>query len=1071
MRQILKSYLKSYFKNWIEAAGLILFVIIIVATIAGILSGALQYKLKYNDLTRTSQKWDYFFVGAPNEYNDNFIENYYLHNEFIDKNNHKIKVTGPNEEAILDENSIWWKTIEATCQAVPNPAFAKTCRLVQIMNKLDEIETSRGTKTNIDGVNPIAWLYFKKYNYNYNKELATRLLTQTIPAAYSAGVFETISITQQTSPNYNFAITAAVVPNLANTGKVNFNQLKLYHGRLPTADNEVVISSLFAEQNKFKIGDIINIIPTKPEFSLKIVGIGNKLYNFITGTSGGLRPANNNDIRQYGVLFTTPAMLSALADANAKGELGINKFRTWQKVLIKLNDASAILTLKNDLHQAYINPTTTLIAYDDGYIATQTQNINIQIILYSAVGSVLLFLGFIFINYTMKKEMNKTRRQIGIFKAFGYRTTELSWVFLTKFFLTMSLGVALGYCFSIPIQLYVNTLYTSGLLIPFALIYAPWQFMLILFLVIPIFFTGLSFLFIYSYLRKPSLVLINGAGKLHFNFLVTGIKHIFRKTSFLFRIQLAFTLKGFFKWTVVMFIFFISSLLFIIQFNASDIFRDIVQSFSNVYQKNVDHRFQFPSTLMMTSQYQTPSGEEKLQLVNNNHFRVLPTTNVEVEQEKSLAAFRTLAAEIHKNPHDAANLMKLLAYQPIYKSVYLADLTQIINDLSTSGGLPLPDWLKNIVNWTGIIDQSHVKTVLTFNTLYYNPQTELPLVNLPVTPSINEAAVINDVVLKGIEPQTWAKFYQMQGIDQQVVANLLATPLSRVAIPAIISEKMARLNNLQVGSSYEFTVKNTSTPYNISIIVKGIIKNDTTRRNIFVNADVIRYFFRDFHGQPVPDLYNGVISKEIMVHDKINPKNLLTGKQNYKITLQNLTINIFNHDVTDSLQKIMQTVTSDGSDISIFTGPNNVEMIALQKLLAQAGLGLLNDSLLILQILNGMIIFIILAVITSSVIDEASQIILTMRALGYKPRQVNFIIIGNYVLGVLLMLLLAYVISLLVWYFAIDIILHQFKFVINLPLNWQTPVKVGTIISAILVLSWSLSMYLVKKRKLNELTE
>ncbi|WP_277870719.1 hypothetical protein [Spiroplasma poulsonii] len=34
-------------------------------------------------------------------------------------------------------------------------------------------------------------------------------------------------------------------------------------------------------------------------------------------------------------------------------------------------------------------------------------------------------------------------------------------------------------------------------------------------------------------------------------------------------------------------------------------------------------------------------------------------------------------------------------------------------------------------------------------------------------------------------------------------------------------------------------------------MVKGIIKNDTTRRNIFVNADVIRYFFRDFHGQPV----------------------------------------------------------------------------------------------------------------------------------------------------------------------------------------------------------------------------
>lgn len=119
----------------------------------------------------------------------------------------------------------------------------------------------------------------------------------------------------------------------------------------------------------------------------------------------------------------------------------------------------------------------------------------------------------------------------------------------------------------------------------------------------------------------------------------------------------------------------------------------------------------------------------------------------------------------------------------------------------------------------------------------------------------------------------------MQGINQQVVKDLLATPLSRTAIPAIISEKMARLNNLRISDHYEFTIKNTSAPYNISIVVKGIIKNDTTRRNIFVNADVIRYFFRDFHGQTVPDLYNGVISKEIIVHDKINPKDLITGKK------------------------------------------------------------------------------------------------------------------------------------------------------------------------------------------------
>ncbi|QIA75179.1 ABC transporter permease [Spiroplasma citri] len=1066
MRQILKSYLKAYFKNWIEAGGLILFIIIIIATIAGILSGALQYKIKYNDLIYTSEQWDYGFFSVE-DYKPNFMEDYYLHNKFIDKNKQEISVTGV-PQAILNENSSWWTTTKSVCDSLPS--LQQFCSTSQIMDKLFEVAQYRGMYQNIDGVNPIAYLYFQKYNWNQPKEMVTRLLAQKTLPEYSVGVFETISFKQETSSNYTLKITPAVVQNLEQTAPVNFNQLKLYQGRLPITNDEAVVSSLFAEQNKLKIGDIFSVIPNNPKFNLKIVGIGNNLDNFIKQTN--LKINNSNDIRKYGVLFTTERFYTQFQDANVRGELGTITLKPSQKILIKLNSSNAILTLKENLAQGYINPTATLIPYENNYIAMQTQNINIQIILYSAIGFVLLFLGFIFINYTMKKEMNKTRRQIGIFKAFGYQTTELSWIFSTKFFVTMLFGIILGYCISIPIQLYVNTLYTTGLLIPFKLIYVSWWFMLILFLVIPVFFTTLSFLFTMSYLKKPSLVLINGAGKMHFYGLIIGIKKIFSKTSFLFRIQLAFTLKGFWKWIIVMFIFFISSLLFIIQFNASDIFSQIVYSFSNVYQKDVDHRFQFPSLLTMATSYRTPAGEEKLKLINNNHFQVLPTSDVEQTQAVSLAKFNELATAIHQNPMDIELWRKLLLYQPIYQSVYLTDLIQVVKDIKNITGKNLPDWGKNIINLSNLIDQTHVKTVVSFNTLYYNPQTELPVLNLAVTPSNREAAVISDLNLKGIEPDTWAEFYQMKDVNETVMTQLFVAPLTRTQIPAIISEKIAKLNNLKINDTFEFTVKNVRSTYNLSIVVKGINKNDTTRSNVFINANTIRFLFYDFNGKPVPgDFYDGVISKEKIIYDKINPKDLLMGKQDYKISLQNLTINIFNHNITDNLGKIMTTITSDGSDISIFTGPNNVELITLQKLLASAGLWILNDSLLILQILNGIIIFIILSVITSSVIDEASQVILTMRALGYKPRQVNFIVIGNYVLGVLFTLFFAYFISLLIWHFAVNIILEQFRFVINLPLNWQTPLKVGTIIGIILVLAWLLSMHLVKKQKLNELTE
>ncbi|WP_148552313.1 FtsX-like permease family protein [Spiroplasma mirum] len=164
-------------------------------------------------------------------------------------------------------------------------------------------------------------------------------------------------------------------------------------------------------------------------------------------------------------------------------------------------------------------------------------------------------------------------------------------------------------------------------------------------------------------------------------------------------------------------------------------------------------------------------------------------------------------------------------------------------------------------------------------------------------------------------------------------------------------------------------------------------------------------------------------------------------------------------------------MNNDDNNAALLLNPNSISTITLQQAIAKAALKLVNNSLLIMQILNGAIIFIILAVVTSSFIDEASQIILTMRALSYCLGQVNFIVIGNYVLGIILTFILSYFLTLLIWKIALDIIFTKFMVVLNVPLNWQTPLKAGVIIGVVLVLSWMLSMYLVKKRKLNELTE
>ena len=183
-------------------------------------------------------------------------------------------------------------------------------------------------------------------------------------------------------------------------------------------------------------------------------------------------------------------------------------------------------------------------------------------------------------------------------------------------------------------------------------------------------------------------------------------------------------------------------------------------------------------------------------------------------------------------------------------------------------------------------------------------------------------------------------------------------------------------------------------------------------------------------------------------------------------------LNFFNSDLNSSLLDILKKlVNNDDNNATLLLNPNGISTIALQQAIAKATLKLINNSLLIMQILNGAIIFIILAAVTCLVIDEASQIILTMRALGYHSGQVNFIVIGNYVLEIILTFIVSYFLTLLIWNIALDIIFTKFMVVLNVLLNWQTQLKVGVNIDVVLVLSWMLSMYLVKKRKLNKLTE
>ncbi|AGM26273.1 ABC transporter permease [Spiroplasma syrphidicola EA-1] len=1067
MRQILKSYLKAYFKNWIEAIGLILFIVIIVATFAGVLSGALQFKIIYNNIANSSQEWDFYFTGRS-PYKAKFIQDYYLNNIFVNQDGNVETVTDSGD-SIIDKNSEWWVNVKKTCANNSNPANRTNCEDLAITKKLNDVYQNQG-KMSHDGLTPSGVAYLGKFNYNRWNELLFRILKSP---RLDWGFAISNELIAKSTKNDNLTLNFVPTPliDLTNSKVANFNQLHLFAGQLPGEDNTIAVSSLFAKQHNLSIGSEVSLGDNAPSFTVS--GIASTLNTMLRIEPIGSNHANTSGLNNYGVIYLPQSKIYQLLGSSwvKEREKALDYvFSTQQMVMIKLNnsDPETLLSLKKALGQVFVNPSGTLLSFNESGLAVQMQNINLQIILYAVMGSVLLGLGFIFINYAMKKEMNKTRRQIGIFKAFGYRTAELAWVFTVKFFITMLLGALVGYAISLPIQMYVNKLYTIGLLVPFDLIYIAWWFLVLLFVAMPVLFTVISFGLILLHLKLPSLDLINLASKKRITFFETFLKTITVKAPFLFRLQLSFMMRTFSKWLIVMVIFFISSLLFILQFNASDIFKQLTVRTNLIYQNSVDHKFDF-GTKLTASEVKNIGGHETLQLLNVDNFRLIPTLNAEQTAQESLQNFHSLVQSIIEGG-ECKDLAKFASYQPIYQSIYFDDLLAIIKFVKSCGAAEnLPGWLTNIEKLSSQLDQTKVKTIISFNQLMYNPTAEALGVTLPVSPSENEQTVIDDITIKGLSQTLADDFYYLPGISENVINEVINFSAGRTNIPAIISKKIAKLANLNVNDHYQFVVKNAIGSFPIAIVVKGIINDDTIRRNIFISEQAIQSYYRDAQGAIMPSFYNNLLSKNQLIQEKINLKEILMQKQSFKVTVQNLTINLFNQDLDVTIGQLL-TNNFNAADVASFTNLNNVTMINLERLLLAAGMELFNNSLLILQVLNGLIIFIILAVVTTSVIDEASDIILTMRALGYRTRDINFIVIGNYILGIIFAFFAAYLLSLLIWHFVLAMVFTNYQLVINLPLNWQTPVLTGTIIATILGFAWVLAMYLIKKRKLQELT-
>ena len=91
-----------------------------------------------------------------------------------------------------------------------------------------------------------------------------------------------------------------------------------------------------------------------------------------------------------------------------------------------------------------------------------------------------------------------------------------------------------------------------------------------------------------------------------------------------------------------------------------------------------------------------------------------------------------------------------------------------------------------------------------------------------------------------------------------------------------------------------------------------------------------------------------------------------------------------------------------------FHNESKFDSFALQKMLLQQESHDLLLAFTLFQVVVGILLLILLAVIVTVILEESWNFVLIFRAFGYQPRQINLIIVGNYFLSIIAIILLSF---------------------------------------------------------------
>ncbi|WP_146637387.1 FtsX-like permease family protein [Spiroplasma clarkii] len=723
MKQIGKSYIKLFIKSWIETLGTILFLMIFTMIILGMLATPLQLSLHAASVKRQTNTWsqqnltpftlsdefakqviydgkehriDYGVVveaisgGWFTETTKNIIDDY-------------AKIEAEKTQAfqpeIKPEVLLEIKTIEIIKRFVSFARFNGPEREMRLgLNSQEPEDPDECTYRDVrddDVVTIKVKDFFKqevqkmfvKENLSNNvfwliHRRILKLINEHEPDFHYNVFSKTQAIINQGSAVYNYVIESDKSV-MTSTTDADLNNLIVRQGAqslkaVTPGDGieagkppvEIYINDLFLRAQNKKIGDVI-IVSLPVSFGgnavsvrFKIMGVAEK-YSTLTPQNSSILQSVEN----FGQIFVNPTFFSYKnyyekvlpSDFQFNHEASFNYQDAFvQNSKYNINDYFTPTTRNNNLALNNVG-VSVYRGFSEHWRISELTNLTIMTWVFSIIGGILFVLAFFFITFVLKKEINSTRKQLGVFKSLGYTTKELTWVFSVKTFLTMFVAIFLGYLLSIPFQINAATkVYAGTVIFDYQVIYTNPVFLVVIGLVVPLLFAIMSYIIIFKYLNESALNLLSSGPKdkkrtwlivlfytafpvaLPFVFLNWILMKSFKSKNicFTYRMQDAFISKGKGKYLLVMLLVGFTSFLFTIQLRAMPILQGVINGAFNMYNPDVDHFYGFAEvsrlsyegkvTTNLTTRYPNinyldysnyGSVENYIKNVGENHFK------------------------------------------------------------------------------------------------------------------------------------------------------------------------------------------------------------------------------------------------------------------------------------------------------------------------------------------------------------------------------------------------------------------------------------------------------------------